>query len=101
MARFDVVKNRRGTFPPLLLDVQSDFLERLWTRVVVPLHPLKTYGAPIRRLTPVFTISEKPYVMVTPELAGVDTNELGAFVTSLREKRIEILQALDFLLQGS
>lgn len=100
MARFDVVRNKQGPFPPLLLDVQSDYLERLHTRVVVPLHPLKTYGTPLVRLTPVFTISNARHVMVTPELAGVHTSELGEVVTSLRDKHIEIIQAIDFLLQG-
>lgn len=100
MARFDVIRNKQGPFPPLLLDVQSDYLQRLNTRVVVPLHPLKGYGTPLGRLTPVFTISNTSYVMVTPELAGVHMSDLGEVIASLRDQHIEITQAIDFLLQG-
>jgi len=54
MARFDIVDNEGGG--GYLLDVQSDLLGGLNTRVVVPLLPQSSAPSPAQRLNPVFSI---------------------------------------------
>jgi toxin CcdB len=102
MAQFDVVKNPRGGTYPLLLDIQADALDRLATRVVVPLAVLRRYGArPITRLNPVAKLKGTDYVLVFQELAAIPATALGEVVGSLAGRRIELLAALDLLVTGS
>lgn len=102
MAQFDVYRNpgpdsRRI---PYLLDVQSDLLAGVTTRVVVPLTRLTEYAKPTRRLQPVFEIEGKAMLLLTTDLAGVLRSELAVKVASLADKRDEIIAALDFLFFG-
>ena len=104
MPQFAVYKNRnaatRSRFP-LLLDVQSDLLEPLSTRVVVPLSPVATARDVImKQLAPILTIDGKQYVMLTPQLAGVSMRELGQSLGDLATQRATIIAALDFLITG-
>lgn len=86
---------------PYLLDVQSDVLDSLATRVVVPLARLDAVGGKVaQRLSPVFTIEGQCVAMLTPELAGVPVRLLGPQVTSLATGRELIIAALDFLILG-
>jgi toxin CcdB len=86
---------------PLLLDIQSDLLADLGTRVVVPLCPASTMnGKPIKILTPVFEIEGKQYTMLTPQLAGVSKKQIGAKVADLSLRRDEIIAAFDLLITG-
>jgi toxin CcdB len=100
MAQFDVYKNPRGGAFPLLVDVQADLLERLATRVVVPLMPAKKFGKPITRLNPLSTIAGVSYVLVFQELAGVPIGALGPRVASLADRRADLIAALDLLFTG-
>ena len=61
MARFDVYENpnpETNKEIPYLLDVQSDLLDSLSTRVVVPLVDGASAGKPIKYLTPEFEVNE-------------------------------------------
>ena len=102
MAQFEI---HRNTGPgaedfTYLLDIQSDFLGRLETRLVVPLMPLARYGTPIERLNPVFEIEGEAHVGVFTEMAGVARPLLGEVVASAAERRHEIVAAVDFMIQG-
>lgn len=103
MPQFQVHRNpdaaTRERFP-YLLDVQSDLLSGLATRVVAPLCPAAVEGGPVETLTPLFDIAGARYVMLTPQLAGVPSRQLGAGVASLTEHRGEIIAALDLLFTG-
>ncbi|MGH8201026.1 MAG: CcdB family protein [Steroidobacteraceae bacterium] len=104
MAQFTVYRNKntrtKGTFP-LLVDVQSDLLEDLQTRVVIPLtRAAALTRKPVDRLMPILKFENEPYVLVTPQLAGIGSKELGAASGSLAEHRGVILGAVDFLLTG-
>jgi toxin CcdB len=104
MPQFDVYRNRnaatRGRFP-LLLDVQSDLLEPLSTRVVVPLSPVTSARELVmKQLAPILTIDGKQYVMLTPQLAGVSTRELGQSIENVAAERSTIIAALDLLITG-
>jgi toxin CcdB len=54
----------------------------------------------MNRLTPILTVGDAAYVMLTPQLAGVPTRLLGAQVADLSHARGEIIAALDFLISG-
>lgn len=86
---------------PLLLDVQSDLLDELNTRVVVPLYkPASLKGGTIKILTPNVEVDSKAYIAVTPQLAGIPKSALGAQVGDLSERRYDIVAALDLLVTG-
>lgn len=104
MPQFTVYRNRnarsKGTFP-LLVDVQSDLLEDLQTRVVIPLTRATALARkPVDRLMPILKLEDEAYVLVTPQLAGIASKELGAASGTLADYRDVILGAMDFLLTG-
>ncbi len=103
MPQFALHRNRntatRARFP-LLLDIQSDLLEPLATRVVVPLSRAAARSKAMQGLMPVLRFGNKDYVMLTPQLAGVSVRELGPAVGELGSERQVILAALDFLITG-
>jgi len=103
MAQFDVYENPDTAGKdeiPYLLDVQSDLLDALATRVVVPLVAKRAAGQPAARLNPQFRIRNMTVVMSSPELAGIPKNRLSKKITSLAVKRDEIIGALDIVFTG-
>lgn len=103
MARFDVYRNPRketARRTPYLLDVQSDFLEDLDTRVVVPLRAASDVERPVTRLNPSFEVDGAPVVMDTPQIVGYPRQPLKRPVANLKSKALEIQNALDFLFAG-
>ena len=104
MAQFSVYRNKnprtKATFP-LLVDVQSDLLEPLSTRVVVPMTKVAALTKkPVSHLTPELSFGAERYVLITPQLAGVNRSQLGPLAGTLADERQTILAALDFLLTG-
>ncbi|MGF1611563.1 MAG: CcdB family protein [Kiloniellales bacterium] len=102
MAQFDVHRNPSRTSSadyPYLLDVQSDLIGLLATRVVVPLARIGLFR-PAVHLYPVFEIEGKAFVMSTSEIAGIAPSALGEHVTSLVTERDTIIAAIDFLITG-
>jgi len=103
MAQFDVYMNTNAETKqtiPYLLDVQTDLLNNLTTRVVVPLISASAIDKTAKHLNPHFSVKRSKVVMSTAELAGVTINILGDKVCSLKEHRNEIIAALDFLITG-
>ena len=104
MARFDVYRNGgpHADAVPYLLDVQSDLLHGLDTRVVIPLRRrdrLPAVRLP-RNLVPVLEVEGIECIVETPKLAAVPTRALKTPVASLAASQTEITQALDFLIHG-
>jgi toxin CcdB len=104
MARFDLYVNngKSKTIAPYLVDVQSDFLEGLTVRVVVPLIRAESFptGTLPADFTPLFEIGGIECLMHPAFIASVPLTELGQAVGSLREHRDKITEALDRLLGG-
>jgi toxin CcdB len=104
MARFDVYANpgRHANTTPYLLDVQSDLLYGLDSRMVIPLRSLKHFPkvklSP--RLTPVLTIEGDDFLLETPKMGAVPRQALKSPVTSLGPEQDQITAALDFLFHG-
>jgi toxin CcdB len=103
MAQFDVYLNPNAATRkaiPYLLDVQADLLDTLATRVVVPLVLAEEMGLAAKHLNPQFKVKGTAVVMSTAELAGISNRSLGDKVVSLKNKRDEIIAALDLLFTG-
>ncbi|MDD5176632.1 MAG: CcdB family protein [Sterolibacterium sp.] len=104
MARFEVFRNSgpHADDIPYLLEVQSDLLHGLDTRVVVPLRRRDRFPASRipQRLTPVFEIEGITCLLETPKLAAVPLRLLKQPVQSLVTEQAAIKGALDFLYQG-
>ena len=83
-----------------VLDVQSDLLDPLNTRVVVPLMPEVQAPRPARRLNPVFEIEGTPHVLVTQYLSAMPLSDLGKPVGNLAEHAPVISNALDMVFHG-
>ena len=104
MARFDVYANPGGhaATTPYLLDVQSDLLDGLDSRMVVPLRSLKAFPKVklSTRLTPIFTIKGEEFLLETPKMGAVPHRVLKTPVASLAQEQSQIMAALNFLFQG-
>ena len=104
MAQFKINLNKKSQSKkefPLLLEIHTNLLDSLQTTVVVPLKKLETNKDKVlTQLIPTFTIESVDYLMLTPQLAGIQRKELGKAVTDVEYARTEISNALDFLLTG-
>ena len=103
MAQFDVYLNPNAATRdaiPFLLDVQADLLDTLTTRVVVPLVLAEKMRLAAKHLNPQFKIKGVSVVMSTAELAGISNRSLNDKVVALRNKRDDIIAALDLLFSG-
>jgi toxin CcdB len=104
MPRFAVYMNRnlRSThFFPLLVDVQSELLQDLETRVVIPLAKAAAFsGFPLRYVMPTVELEGKAYVLMTPQLTGLSRVALGPMRGTLVAHAREISTATDVLLRG-
>lgn len=100
MARFDVYANpdtsERGTVP-FFLDVQNEFLEKLNTRVVVPLYLQGRFDVRVRNLNPELRAAGKPVVMDTASIGALPHGELRRPIDNLAHSRDAIQDALDTL----
>lgn len=98
MARFDIFENDGSD--GYLLDVQSDLLIGLNTRVVVPLLPRSKAPTPAQRLNPVFLVSDTEVIMVTQFIAAIPSRELRKRIGNLGNEQQPITEALDMLFLG-
>jgi toxin CcdB len=105
VAQFDIYENkdeRSRKRTPLLLDLQSEILSSLATRVVAPLRPTRGEGgeAPITRLHPIVRVGGTDYVAYVSELAAIPRSALGRQAGSCAAQREAIIAACDLILTG-
>ncbi len=99
MAQFDVHRLRPDF--DLVVDCQSDLLDHLPRRFVVPLLPEQDSGLPlVGRLTPVFEVNGERLVLATVLAGSAFVTELGQPIASLARERDRIVGALDVLITG-
>jgi toxin CcdB len=98
MAQFEVY--RLGGGPQLVVDCQSDLLDHIDTRFVVPLVPPEEAPPPVRRLNPLFEIGGRELVLLTQSAGAVRCSLLGRPIASLTHRDREIMNALDLLITG-
>ena len=104
MPQFAVYLNKnlrsRSVFP-LLVDVQSELLSDLETRVVIPLVKRAGFTSfPLGLLMPSVEIQGEAYLLMTPQLAGVSQFDLGAHAASVAAHSRAISAAMEILLWG-
>lgn len=100
MARFDVYANpdsEESRMIPYYLDVQSDFVKGLKTRVVVPLWTSELLPARAENLNPEFELAGRRVVMDTAALGSVPAAAFRQPVASLAAQQLSIQDALDTL----
>lgn len=102
--QFDVFDNpspRMRDVYPYVVDVQSDLLSALATRMAVPLAltALAAKDLP-RQLCPLITVKDKSLMLVPFEAAPLDKRLLKAEITSIRDRSHEIIAAMAAVLSG-
>ena len=103
MARFDLYRNpvrAEAKEIPFLLDVQSDFLDLLETRMIVPLRRADRFRHTMENLNPVVMHENQELVVDTASMASVPRSALKRAVGNIAAMRIDIENALDFLFTG-
>ena len=103
MARFDVhstpfADEKRHT--PYWLDVQSEHLAHLATRVIVPLRRRTAKSLPAADLNPILDIDGTSVFADVANIASFPKALLKRPVSNLRNQRLAIEDALDFLFTG-
>jgi len=104
MNQYSLYKNENKSSKkayPFFVDVQSDLLESLNSRVVIPLSLDKaTNNTNANSLCPVIDIEGKNYILLTHQMTSVPAPLLKKNAGSLENYRYEILGAIDILLTG-
>lgn len=104
VAQYDVFENpsaRSRDWVPFVVDVQSNLLSELRTRLVMPLTRVAA-GLPQapRRLAPEFTIAGERLALQPHTAAGIEARLLRKPVASLAAHAGEIRDALDAVISG-
>jgi len=100
MAQFDVYRNLSKASQkrfPYFLDIQNNLHNQLHSRMVVP---LALDVKPVHHLTPVFEIEGQSVTMYTMDMTSIMQDVLSELVVNIEEKRSEIIDAIDFLVNG-
>jgi len=103
MAQFSLYQNHGDSndIYPFFIDVQSELLDSLNTRLVIPLTPSARleHRAP-DHLCPILHIDEGDFILLTHQMTSVPVSILTTPVHSLDAFRDEIIAAIDFLITG-
>lgn len=104
MSQFILYKNldkNTSKAYPYFVDVQSELLSPLNTRLVIPLTPLYLLEKKVpNHLCPTIHIEQGDFVVLTQQMASIPTKILVEPVTDLSTFRDEIIAAIDFLITG-
>ncbi len=104
MSQFSLYLNNdksTATVYPYFVEVQSEMLSTLNTRIVIPLTPVEVLeNKPPSHLCPVIHIDEGDFVILTHQMASVPTKLLRDPVNNLSTFRNEIIASIDFLITG-
>lgn len=102
MAQFDLYENKNtqtNETYPFLLNIQSNILGDLNTRLTVPLAvaPKQNKSLPF---TPMIEVHSKNYMVMFHLMASYPITEYGTLIGSLDKERSILLGAYDFMIQG-
>jgi len=104
MAQFDVYPNpspRQRDAVPYLVDVQSDLLDHLPTRLIMPLVAERFNASPLpSRLSPSFRIEGQTLYLWPQQTASMPARLLPKPVASLQTQAHAITDALDAVVSG-
>jgi toxin CcdB len=97
VAQLDVFRTASGEY---LVDFQSDLLDHLNTRFVIPLESPDKGPKVAERLNPIFTIEGERMALYTQFALTVPQADLQDRITSLADQRYVIMDAFDLLISG-
>ena len=104
MARFSIYQNSddHTKTTPYILDVQTDLLNGLNTRVVIPLRNSDRYQnlSTSQDLMPRFGIQGKDFILDTPRMAAIPSKYLKKEIGNLRDQQHIVIAAIDRLFHG-
>lgn len=104
MQQFDVYANpSKHTCKayPYILDIQSDVISDIATRIVVPLGLKKDFKSEqLKKLTPTVEYEGQELLILIPQIASIPAKVLKKPIGSLSHLREEIVSALDFAITG-
>ncbi len=104
MARFSVYQNTddHTKTTPYILDVQTDLLSGLNTRVVIPLRNSDRYQnlSTSQDLMPRLAIQGKEFILDTPRMAAIPSKHLKKEIANLRDQQHIVIAAIDRLFHG-
>lgn len=99
MARFDIYLNpgKNNSAIPYLVDVQSNVISGLATRVVIPLRTLAGFLSLTlpTDLFPVIVVDGVEYFLDTPQMGAIPVRELKVKTGTVQEQQFAIQTALD------
>jgi len=96
MAQFDVYRIQSG----LAVDVQTDLLFGLTTRLLMPLAPLRGGPIPASRLNPVLEVLGELYSLQPQLMAAVPERALGKPLDNIDRHYERIVSARDMIFLG-
>ncbi len=103
MPQFDLYENQNtqtNETYPLLLDIQSNILGDLNTRLTVPLTVAAKQNKRSLPFTPMIEVHGKNYMAMFHLIASYPINEYGSIIGNLEKDRSMLLGAYDFMIQG-
>ena len=103
MKQFDVYANTDSDTNeayPYFVDVQTELLEVLNSRVVIPLTTVMPDKGLPNNICPKFEINGEQYYLLTYQITTVASSFLKKHESSLLLNRTDILNSLDFLISG-
>jgi toxin CcdB len=104
MSRFSIYQNADDSTKatPYILDVQTDLLSGLNTRMLIPLRKSGQYQhlGSAQDLMPSFVIQGKNFILDTPRMAAVPAKHLKKEVGNLRDQQHIVIAAIDRLFHG-
>jgi toxin CcdB len=99
MGRFDIYSNpgRNKASIPYLVDVQSNVISALATRIVIPLRAMAGFSIPAlpSDLFPIITVDGIDHFLDTPQMAAIPLCELKMKAGSAHAQQLAIQTALD------
>lgn len=104
MAQFDIYENgdqHSCHGEPYVVDVQSNLLEGLATRMVIPLISKDTIAQPVEVLNPVIRIANQNFYLSSPQLRSVHKDRLGNKIATIVNQRDAVRASVAFLLSGN
>jgi len=103
MAQFDVYANpmldQRERIP-FWLDLQSDHISQLDSRVIIPLRTLQSMGPRIEGLQPMVTVGNLNLCADVPAVASFPSRLLKNPQACISGQQHELIAALDYLISG-
>ena len=85
---------------PYLLDVQHPVLERLASRMVIPLIRRDAASPDLAQINLAVDVAGERLLLSVPEIGAVPASRLGEVVADLSPRRYDIQHAVDFLMTG-